>query len=295
MHLNSFNAEKLVSIGEDATRVIARVEYDCESNKLIGFVLPCDENGLPIREAFTATTFESIEDAFRTGAIAKYAFAYMVQPLSQNVPAFCLCCLGSDNKFDTTLVLNRWKYIFNECNKRGITVISFGADGDTRELKAMQLSTKLCFSNSQKSCSGYTKIDLQELNIPTTWSSWFAIKHPTTVAYVQDVVHVAVKLKSRLLKPSIILPLGKFLAGAHDFRLIQSIFSKDQHGLTERDVNHKDRQNVLHLISDSVIGLLSQIPDAKGTLSYLKVIKCVVDSYQDKSLDPLAIERTSEK
>ena len=73
MHLNSFNAEKLVSIGEDATRVIARVEYDCESNKLIGFVLPCDENGLPIREAFTATTFESIEDAFRTGAIAKYA------------------------------------------------------------------------------------------------------------------------------------------------------------------------------------------------------------------------------
>lgn len=91
MHLNSFNAEKLVSIGEDATRVIARVEYDCESNKLIGFVLPCDENGLPIREAFTATTFESIEDAlFRTGAIAKYAFAYMVQPLSQNVPAFCL-------------------------------------------------------------------------------------------------------------------------------------------------------------------------------------------------------------
>ena len=31
VHLNSFNAKKLVSIGEDATRVIVRVEYHCES------------------------------------------------------------------------------------------------------------------------------------------------------------------------------------------------------------------------------------------------------------------------
>ena len=72
---------------------------------------------------------------------------------------------------------------------------------------------------------------------------WFALKKPTRVAYVQDVVHVAVKLKARLLRPSLILPMGKYLAGVHDLRLLQQTFGKDQHGMRERDVSRKDKQN----------------------------------------------------
>ena len=59
------------------------------------------------------------------------------------VPALCLVVIGSDNKFSAGLVLKRWQYIVSECNKYGITVTSFGADGDSRELKAMQVSTGL--------------------------------------------------------------------------------------------------------------------------------------------------------
>ena len=73
--------------------------------------------------------------------MAKYAFVYMAQPLSEGIPAFCLACMGTDNKFTAHHVLKRWKYIFSECKKRGIIVVSFGADGDSRELKAMQVST----------------------------------------------------------------------------------------------------------------------------------------------------------
>ena len=54
---------------------------------------------------------------------------------------------------------------------------------------------------------------------------------------------MAVKLKSRLVKPSNILPLGKFVAGMHHLRIIYTTFGKDEHGLKIRDIDHKDKQN----------------------------------------------------
>ena len=42
VHLESCNAPKIVSILEDAIRVIPRIEYDPNSNKVVGFVLPLD-------------------------------------------------------------------------------------------------------------------------------------------------------------------------------------------------------------------------------------------------------------
>ena len=38
----------------------------------------------------------------------------MAQPLSDSVPAFCLVCLGTNNKFTSDLLLKRWNYIFRE-------------------------------------------------------------------------------------------------------------------------------------------------------------------------------------
>ena len=101
---------------------------------------------------------------------------------------------------------------------------------------------------------------------------------------VQDVVHVGVKLKA--LKPSIVLPLGKFLASGRHLHLVLITFGKDQHGLIIRDIDHKDKQNfdtVVHITSQSVLALLS-----KGTATFLEVLKCIVDSYLDKNLDPLS-------
>ena len=94
-----------MSIGEDATRVIARDR----TNRLVGFVLPCDNDGLPICDSFLATSFESIEECFTNAVISKYAFVYMAQPLSSSVAAFCLACFGTDNKFTALHVLKRWK------------------------------------------------------------------------------------------------------------------------------------------------------------------------------------------
>ena len=214
-NLDAYKAPKVITIGEDAARLIGRVEYNSETDKLVGFVMPCDEKGLPLTDSFTAVLFNAIEDYFATDDVAKYAFVYMAQALHEGVPAFCLACMGTDNKFTAELVLKRWKYMFSECKKRGITVVCFGADGDSRELKAMQVSSQLLFSSQSPLSSLSPSNDLKVLSIPTEWWSWFAVKKPTSIAYVQDTVHVAVKLKSRLIQPSIVLPLGSYLAGVH--------------------------------------------------------------------------------
>ena len=289
-HLQLYNAPKVVCIGEDATRVISRVDYDNETNRLVGFVLPFDEAGLPICGSYIASSFDSIVESFQIAEKAKYAFVYMAQPLHDGVPPFCLACLSTDNRFSADTVLKRWKYIHSECSKRGIRVVSFGADGDSRELKAMQMSMKLYLSTLPSALTVVQSIGLSQLKIPNSWYSWFACKNPTSVAYIQDIVHIAVKLKSRLMNPSIVLPMGKYLAGSHHLLLIQKTFGKDQHGMRERDLNHKDKQNfdaVLHITSKSVENLLTKIPDATGTSAYLEVIRCVVDSFLDKKEDVL--------
>ena len=103
----------------------------------------------------------------------------------------------------------------------------------------MQVSTQLLISKNTANPFSIGRT----IKIPLTWKLWFAMKHPTSVVCIQDVVHIAVKLKTRLLKSSILLPFGEFSAGVHHLRTVHKMFSKDQHGLREKDINYKDRQN----------------------------------------------------
>ena len=217
-HLHAYKSPLLVSIGEDATWLVRRIDYDPNTNRLVGFVLPCDERGLPICDSFLAVSFECMEEYFQNNQPATYAF--MAQPLQTNVPAFSLAVIGSDNKFSAELVLKRWQYIVSECSKCGITIASFGADGDSREPKAMQVSTGLLSSKTSPLLSVSPTHLLKRILIPTEWHSWVAARIPNSVAYVQDIVHVAVKLKSRLIRPTIVLPMGNYVAGIHHIRLI---------------------------------------------------------------------------
>ena len=179
--MSSYNACNVITIGEDATRLVSRVEYDSETDKLVGFVLPIDNNDLPLSVSFMAVSFRHIEESFEVGKVAKHAFVYMAQSLIVGVPAFCLACLGTDNKFTANLVLQRWKYILSECTKHGILIVSFGADGDSRELSAMQKSVQLlCKSPSLESLI----LPLNSLSVSSYWSSWFISKKPTVVAFV---------------------------------------------------------------------------------------------------------------
>jgi hypothetical protein len=212
-HLAQHSAPSIITVGEDATRVISRVEYDCETDRRVGFVLPLNNcTGLPKLDFFLAVSFKAIEEMFTKNQMAKYAYVYMATPLAVDAPSFCLACFGTDNKFTAEHVMLRWQYICQECQKRGITVLSFGGDGDSRLMKGMRTSVGLYCSKQVELVNHIPKPTVSTAKIPTKWLSWFHIERPSSIAYVQDTVHIAVKLKSRLLKPSIVLPMGRYLA-----------------------------------------------------------------------------------
>ena len=161
------------------------------------------------------------------------------------------------NKFTNETVLQRWKYAYKEGKKRNVHVLSFGGDGDSRVTKAMYTVTALKSSNLDLSfVSGLLKFE----KIPSSWKAWFIINNP-------DIVHIAVKLKCRLLKPSVVLPMGNFVAGSYHIHMVKFTYGKDQHGLQERDVDCKDKQNydaVLRIIRSSK--LLANTPDTEAVM-----------------------------
>ena len=122
----------------------------------------------------------------------------------------------------------------------------------------MKISTLLNLSGSDKALYNQSPSHLtSNLMIPKEWT-WFWAEKAPSLLYIQDYVHVAVKLKSRLLKPSIKLPMGEYLAGSHHLRIVADTFAKDQHGLRQKYLNHKDKQNfdaVTRITSLSVLGL----------------------------------------
>ena len=257
--------------------------------KLINvFVLPLNDNGLPLVDSFLAVSFNAMEDMFRSAAKAKYAYVYMAQSLCLTAPPFCLACIGSDNKFTAQHVMLRWKHIYEECTKRGLLVLSFGGDGDSSIMDAMKQFVSLMSASKEPLLQSIPSSSLVP-RISATWKEWFCVHPRLTVSYVQDVVHVGVKLKSRLLKPSILLPVGpNFFASGNHLQMVQMAYGKDQHNLRECDINHKDKQNfdsVLHIMAS--VHLLSTIPEAKGIFVYVKIMASTVDSYLDMSLSPL--------
>ena len=127
-----------MAIAEDATRIVQRVEYDAQTNRCVGFVLPVDDSGLPKTNTFVASTFEDIEKKFSNHSIAKYSYLYTATPLKEGAPSFTLACLGSDNKFTHEQVLQQRQYISRELSIREIRVLSFAADGDSCLMRAMR-------------------------------------------------------------------------------------------------------------------------------------------------------------
>ena len=148
-YIDLHNAPRLISVGEDATRVISRIEYDHETDRCVGFVLPLNDSGLPEVDSFLAVSFEAIEKMFSKHKMVKYAYVYMAKPLALGVPAFCLACFGSDNLFTTPTTMTWWQHIITECHKRSIVVLSFGSDGDSRLLSGMQICAGLHVSDSR--------------------------------------------------------------------------------------------------------------------------------------------------
>lgn len=131
MFLEERSLPKYIWIGEDATRINGKIEYDSKTNNLIGFTLPLC-NGLPVVNSFEAISAKNIFDFFSSEQKANYAYVIMAQVLAEDAPSFCLSIFGTNNKFTADDVLKRWDAITKIANTYGITILGFCADGDSR-------------------------------------------------------------------------------------------------------------------------------------------------------------------
>ena len=159
-----------MTIGEDATHVVSRVEFDAQTNRCVCFVHPLIQMGLLEVDSFLALTFEGIQKMFASNKIAKYAYVYMAQPLSDSCPSFCLAIIGTNDKFTAKCVLLQWKHILKECENRNIHVLSIGSDSDSHLMKAMRVSVNLFSTAINDSLSSFMLSPSLKLpGVPQEW------------------------------------------------------------------------------------------------------------------------------
>ncbi|CAF1550320.1 unnamed protein product, partial [Adineta ricciae] len=155
---------------EDCTAIIPKITYDSSSNSFIGFPPLLDANGIPVANCFTTDSFTCLENWYSTLPSAKLLNAITVQPLSssfRNISPDILEAYGTDGSFTAANVLPRWSQIYQEFKKRGVRIIGYSSDCDSRYLLSMKAALGF-FANF----AFVDHADLLSIDLPSTWS-WF--------------------------------------------------------------------------------------------------------------------------
>lgn len=116
-YLEKIGAPSSVWLSEDGSGIVQKVVYDISSNKLIGLNLPINEfTGMPESMAYLATSLSAIENHMKNTK-SSLVYIVMAQPVKDKSPPFLLQIFGTNNKFSSLDVKNRWKYTIEELNK----------------------------------------------------------------------------------------------------------------------------------------------------------------------------------
>lgn len=153
----------------------------------------------------------------------------------------------------------------------GINSIGVSSDGDPRLLSSMR-------SRVQFSLVELSEAELEICNAATQW------------IYTQDTMHIGTKIRNRLLKDKVVLPMGnKFVSISHLKTLLENV-SKDVHRLVRSDICPKDRQNFSSLekiIDKRVIEALeNHVSDSQATVMFLRLTASITSSYLDEQITP---------
>lgn len=155
----------------------------------------------------------------------------------------------------------------------GIECVGISSDGDTRLLSAMHSKNHY------------------DLNEPTEENLIEYSKKFSGIVYIQDTIHVGTKLRNRLLKDGIILPMGNTQVSIAHIKMLIDNVPKDVHGLVYSDICPQDRQNFSSLekvMENRVLNALKKyIPYSEATIEYLKICKQVTSCFLSADLTPL--------
>lgn len=146
IYLESRKLPKIVSLSEDATRIVGRVQYDRKTNQVIGFTPPLDnESGMPVPFLFPArNSIEMISYFENDHTESESVIAVMAQPFSKETKhSFCLMLFGANKKYTGLDVANRWSFMIDALKNRGIVVLNVSSDSDTKYNAAMRKLSQL--------------------------------------------------------------------------------------------------------------------------------------------------------
>lgn len=164
---------KYAFAAEDCTSVIRKVCYDRWSNSFVGFCPQLQNDGFPQLSSFVIESISDLEIAFETESLSSLLNVYAIRPItseSQHSSPFVLSAFGSDNKFQTHHVIARWLKIFDESLKRGIRILGFSTDCDSRYLRCMRLVMN--FFASLPNVDLRQSPNVYNVDIPSNWK-WF--------------------------------------------------------------------------------------------------------------------------
>lgn len=118
-------APRKIWISEDGTGIVSRIEFDKNTNQLVGLVLPVnDATGIPVPFSFIANSLEDIQQ-FMQKEQSKTVYVIMAQPLKEGVPPFILQIFGTNNRFTANTVTLRHKFTIAHLKRYEINLFLF--------------------------------------------------------------------------------------------------------------------------------------------------------------------------
>lgn len=157
-------------------------------------------------------------------------------------------------------------------NRHGIKVTSISADGDARLLTSMK--------HAYNSMIGQLSSDVLS-----------NLSREQLTSFIQDIYHVATKLRNRLQKPSILLPMGSKQVSVTHLKILISTIPKEIHGLVGTDICPEDRQNYASfekITQDRVLKALElYIMDSEATVQYLRLSRNLTKAFTDENMEPM--------
>lgn len=116
-YLIQHNAGNDVWICEDGSGLISKISYDRLFDQLVGMTLLIDERtGCPNRFEFTARDEDEIKK-FCSMTKSTHVYLVLAIPLKEGVAPYILQMFGTDNRFATKNVINRWNHTIDELKK----------------------------------------------------------------------------------------------------------------------------------------------------------------------------------
>lgn len=111
-------------VSEDQTKVTSQLKYCSASNRIVGLIGPLDgDTGLPNCNIFEFQSMDKAYQLVQSHKKAEYVNILMFQTLTSGAMSFCLTIYGSDNSFNFSHAINRWKTTRNALNLLGISVL----------------------------------------------------------------------------------------------------------------------------------------------------------------------------